>query len=119
LSPSGNGLRLREPPPRRQAHGSTRCKFATSEDRQATLRGTRAWRGPNWAWTKTSCPHNKRVNRSYGHCSRRPRRHASAPSGTQLSSLSTTLRFSHPPLSRGVGTRETYAWYYGTCMGVV
>jgi hypothetical protein len=21
------------------------------------------------------------------------------------------------PLSRGVGTKETYAWYYGTCMG--
>jgi hypothetical protein len=32
---------------------------------------------------------------------------------------SMALKFARPPLSRGVGTKETYAWYYGTCMGVV
>jgi NADH:ubiquinone oxidoreductase subunit F (NADH-binding) len=38
---------------------------------------------------------------------------------TQSSFSSMALRFAHLPLSRGMGTRETYVWYYGTCMGVV
>ncbi len=95
--------------------GAVLLKIATTEDRE----GAKAWRGPSWAWTRTSHPHSKCTNQSCGHCSRRPRQQANASPSAQLSSLSTTLRFAHPPLSRGVRIKETYAWYYGTCTGVV
>jgi hypothetical protein len=35
------------------------------------------------------------------------------------SSSSTIFKFAHLPLSKGMETRETYVWYYGTCTGVV
>ncbi len=40
-------------------------------------------------------------------------------SGVESSSSSTALKFVHPPLFKGVQTRKTCVWYYGTCAGVV
>jgi hypothetical protein len=43
---------------------------------------------------------------------------ASAPFSVKSNFSSTTFGFARLPISRGMGTRETYTWYYGTCTRV-
>jgi hypothetical protein len=117
LPPRGSRLRLRGPPPRLRVRALTQCCSNSQWARTTRLRceGARAWQGQSWAWTTTSRPRSKCASQSYGRCSRRPRPQASA----QPNFSSMALGFARPPLSKGAGTKETYAWYYETCMGVV
>jgi len=97
--------------------GAMLLKFTISEYYHAVLRGRKGLAGTKLGLDKDLTLHSKHTSQRCGRYSRRPKQRESPPFGTQPSSSSMALRFAYPLLSKGMRTRETYAWYYGTCTG--
>jgi len=93
-------------------------KFAMSKNHQVVLQGHKGLARTKLGLDEDLMPTQQARKLNLWPLFKRPRQQASAPFGMQPNSLSMALRFARPPLSKGAGTRETYAWYYGTCIGV-